>query len=190
MSADKNLAYARKLLDRLIEIDQTVVGHYYEMGRILSSINHGKLTELLGYESLAHLIEEELSFGTGTGYKYMNVYRHLRRLKYNKTEALELLDEFGITQLYAWLTRATTKASKRTIYSDLKSIGVPVTIGFCLKPDDRKRVTVLMDTMGAEWSEHGRLNNSSKLFMEMVAVCEEAYGIAEPAPKSKLTIVK
>ena len=60
MAADK--AYAGKLLDRLKELDYQTVEAYYDMGSIISSMQHGKLYDLLGYSSMGALVEEELTY--------------------------------------------------------------------------------------------------------------------------------
>ena len=90
MSND-NKAYATKLLDRLIELDYQTVEAYYDMGSIISSMQHGKLYELLDYNSMTELVENELTYTPSTAFKYGQMYRHFRRLHYLKHEAVELL---------------------------------------------------------------------------------------------------
>ena len=55
-------AYANTLLDKLIVLDDQTTGAYYEMGQILAAISSTKLYDVLGYNSMSHLVEEELSF--------------------------------------------------------------------------------------------------------------------------------
>ncbi len=87
-------------------MDNVITGAYYDMGRLLSAIKHGKLWETLGYDSMAHLIEEELTFSSNAGHSYINLYRRFQQLGYTQTESLELINEHGITRMGEYLRTA------------------------------------------------------------------------------------
>jgi len=166
MSKDPH-QYAAKLLDRLINLDQQVHGAFYEMGQILSAIAHGKLHDILGYESTGHLIDEELSFSKSQGYRYLHTFRHFKRLGYNKTEALDLINDFSFTHMAKYLPTADQKVGKRAISNAIaKQIEQGRQINFQLKQKDLELLKRVLISLGAEDRE-GRLMNSSEALMAL-----------------------
>lgn len=167
-------AYAGQMLDKLRELDQLVHGAYYDMGRILSSIAHGKLYDALGYDSMSHLIEEELSFSTSQGYRYLHTYRHFRRLGYNKTEALELINEFSFSHMSRALPQMTDKIGKRAVGNLIeKQLADARQINFQLNQKDHQTLIKALKEFGADDSS-GRLMHSSEALVAMAqyAICE------------------
>ena len=165
MAIDK--AYAGKLLDRLRELDYQTVEAYYDMGSIISSMQHGKLYEMLGYGSMGELINEELTYTPSTGGKYAGMYRHFRRLHYLKHEALVLLKEFGLTRMCEVLPTMKSKLGHRAIKNRVEAIDEHQ-INFSLTQaqlDDAHRALILL---GATKSPEGRWHNSSEAFLAMV----------------------
>ena len=159
--------YAAKLLDRLIALDVEVHGAFYEMGQILSAIAHGKLYDLLGYDSLGHLIEEELSFSNSQGYRYLHTFRHFRRLGYNKTEALELIGEFSFSHMSRYLPGATQKVGKRAVGNAIaKQIEEARQINFQLNKSDLSLLKRVLISLGAE-DRDGRLMHSSEALIAL-----------------------
>jgi hypothetical protein len=67
--AANNEKYAAQLLDKLIELDYQTVEAYYDMGSIISSMQHGKLYEHLEYTSMTELVENELTYTPSTAFK-------------------------------------------------------------------------------------------------------------------------
>jgi hypothetical protein len=156
------------MLDKLRELDQLVHGAYYDMGRILSAIAHGKLSDILGYESLGDMIDEELSFSRSQGYRYLHTYRNFRRLGYNKTEALDLINEFSFTYMSKYLPTAQTKVGKRAIRNAIeKLLDKARQINFQLNSTDLLLLVEALRIFGAEPKE-GRLLHSSSALMDMV----------------------
>lgn len=165
--------YARELLDKLVDLDKATTAAFYDMGQILSAIKHGKLYELLGYESMKHLIEEELSYTDSTAYRYLHTYRHFRRLKYNKSEALALLNMFGYTHLADVLPSMTAKAGERAIKNRIDALDAHQ-INFTLNDCELKECYEALAKMGGYQSTAtGRWANSSEAFMEMVRQVNE-----------------
>ena len=159
--------FARKMLDRLIELDYSTVEAYYEMGSIISSMLHGKLFEIIGYGSMSELIEEELSFTANTGLKYGQMYRHFRRLKYSKQEAVGLLQKFGLTHMVDVLPRMTDKIGDRAIRERIKRLDQHQ-VNFTLSGAELKKAEAALEKMGAQKSDLGRWLHSSDAFMRMV----------------------
>lgn len=159
--------YAREMLDKCRELDQLVHGAYYDMGRILSAILHGKLYEMLGYDSMGDLIDEELSFSRSQGFRYLHTYRHFRRLGYTKTEALDLIDEFSFTYMSKYLPQASDKVGKRAVKNAIdKLLSEARQINFQLNEKDLKLLINVLKDYGAE-PKDGRLMNSSFALIEM-----------------------
>ena len=164
----KSDEYARRMLDQLRDLDATVHGAYWEMGRILSALAHGKLYDLLGYESMGNLIEEELSFSSSQGFRYLHTYRHFQRLGYSKTEALDLINEFSFTHMAHYLPKAKDKVGKRAIKNAItKMLNESRQINFALNEKDLSLLIEALRVFGAEPRE-GRLMHSSNALMEMV----------------------
>jgi len=165
--------YATNLLDRLISLDDQVTGAFYEMGQILSAIEHGKLWEMLGYESFAHLVEEEMSFTSGTAGKYYHTYRHFKRLGYNKTEALELIRSFSFTRVAEWAAKAKVKVSKRAVGNAIKKIlENKHQINFTVNKDQYEMVNRVLRAHGAEQSDSGRWLYSTDAFVDAMKVAD------------------
>lgn len=165
-----SLAYAGKLLDQLRELDATVHGAYYDMGRILSSIEHGKLYDALGYDSMGHLIEEELSFSNSQGFRYLHTYRRFKQLGYNKTEALDLINEFSFTHIAKVLPTLKEKVGKRAIGNAIdRLLKEARQINFQLNEKDLNLLIEALTIFGAERHD-GRLMYSSNALIEM---CKE-----------------
>jgi hypothetical protein len=159
--------YAAQLLDRLVELDQQVHGAFYEMGQILSAIAHGKLYDILGYDSMGHLITEELSFSNSQGFRYLHTFRHFRRLGYSKTEALDLINEFSFSHMSRYLPTANGKVGKRAVGNAIaKQIEQAQQINFQLKKSDLDLLKRVLISLGAEERE-GRLMHSSEALIAL-----------------------
>lgn len=165
----KQHEYAANLLDRLIELDAVTSGAHYEMGRILSAIEHGKLWEELGYESMSHLIEEELTFSAATGFCYLRTYRRFRQLKYTETEALDLLVSFGISRMSDYLATAKFKVGKRAVGNAIaKWRKNHQQINFTVDEETHKKLNRVLQKYGARQSPNGRWEGSSEAFNAML----------------------
>lgn len=160
--------YAASLLDRLISLDDQVTGAFFEMGQILSAIEHGKLWDQLGYQSFGHLIEEEMSFTAGTAGKYYHTYRHFKRLNYNKTEALDLIKTFSFTRVAEWAAQAKVKVGKRAVGNAIEKIlENKRQINFTLNKENYALVEKALEQFGAEITEEGRWMHSSDALVEI-----------------------
>jgi hypothetical protein len=162
-----SLLYAGKLLDQLRDLDATVHGAYYDMGRILSSIMHGHLYDALGYDSMGYMIEEELSYSASQGFRYLHTYRHFKRLGYTKTEALDLINEFSFTYMAKVLPGLKEKVGKRAVGNAIERLlKESRQINFQLNESDLKLLIKVLKEFGAE-PRDGRLMNSSQALIEM-----------------------
>lgn len=161
------IKYAQKLLDRLIELDYQTVEAYYDMGSIISSMQHGKLYEILEYNSMTALIEEELTFTPSTAFKYGNMFRHFRRLHYLKHEAVGLLKEFGLTHMCDVLPKLNDKIGVRAIRNRIDALDSNQ-INFTLNSRELEQAHAALKKMGAIQADGGRWHNSSEAFMHMV----------------------
>lgn len=162
--------YASNLLDRLISLDEQVTGAFYEMGQILSAIEHGRLFDVLGYESFAHLIEEEMSFTSGTAGKYYHTYRHFKRLHYTKPESLELIKEFSFTRVAEYLPTATQKAGVRAVRNRINELlENKKQINFTVNKAEHEIVKRVLRQHGATANDSsGRWDGSSQAFVDIM----------------------
>lgn len=162
-----NIAYAKKLLDRLVELDYQTVEAYYDMGSIISSMQHGKLYQLLEYKSMTELVENELTYTPSTAFKYGQMYRHFRRLHYVKDEAVELLKQFGLTHMSEVLPGMKDKIGIRAIKKRIEAID-DHQINFTLSGEELEKAHEALRKHGATQADGGRWLNSSEAFMAMV----------------------
>lgn len=161
--------YARRLLSELVALDHQTTNAYYEMGRILSAIDHGQLYDTLGYGSMSELVEGELSFTTGTAARYLSTYRHFRRLHYGKQEALALMNEHGYTYISEYLPSAKQKVGKRAIKNRIAEIKAKnQQINFTLTPSEHQETLRTLTALGGSVGDSGRLNHSSEAFMKLI----------------------
>jgi len=166
MSDKKSRQYAEQLLDRLIELDRTVSAAYYEMGQLLFSIREGRLYELIGYKSFNELVEEELSFSVATAANYAKVYSDFKRLKYNKTEALIFLENFGLKNIAKILPKTNEKIGVRAMSNRVKALDEKQ-ISFWMHEAEYEEVQIALEKMGAIKNETGRYMNSSDALVAM-----------------------
>lgn len=158
--------YAATLLDRLISLDDTLTAAYFELGQILSAIEHGKLWDVLEYQSFAHLVEEELSFTSGTAGKYLHTYRHFKRLKYTKAEAIDLIREFSFTRIAEYLPNATMKVGSRAVRTQIdKNLANKRQLNFTVNAKEYEIVQRALRSHGAGQSEGGRWEHSTEAFV-------------------------
>lgn len=166
----QNQQSATRLLTRLIELDQQQQRAYYEMGQILSAIDNSDLWDVLGFDSMTHMIEDQLSFTPTTARRHMNTYRHFKRLKYTKAEALDLLYEFGINMMSAVLPAADTKLGVRAVQNRVDEIkGKGSIINFWLTNEEREEALTVLKSYGCEVDpETGYMTHSSDAFISLV----------------------
>lgn len=172
---------AQAILDRLVELDAQTVEAYYDMGSLLASIQHGELFKILGYESMTHLIEEELTYSPATAFKYSGVYRRFRQLHYTKVEAVKLLQKHGISPVSRVLMKLKDKVGNRAFAKRVADLDVHV-IGFMLNGEQFARARQILIQHGAI-EKNQRLDHSSEAFLEIL---NKVAGKAKP----KLTAVK
>lgn len=143
--------HAGELLDKLKEIDAKTAKAYYEMGQILSSLEHGDLYREIGYPSFFAMVEEELSFAPSTALCYLHTYRHFKRLKYKKSEALDLIHKYSFTRVSHVLPTLkqaiSSRAMRNQVTADRERASV---VSFMLTKEERTRLENLLIAYGAE----------------------------------------
>ena len=171
----KSREYANKLLDQLIDLDKQTTAAYYEMGRILYVIKTSKLYEVLGYESLTHLIEEELSFTASTAHNYRNVYQQFVRLNYHRTEALSMMDKFGLKHMAQVLPKLKTKIGVRAMKNRVDEIDEKQ-LTIWMPKKDYEEVAKALTSVGGMRDEAGRWKNSSEAILEIARIINKHNG--------------
>jgi hypothetical protein len=166
MKTGNTREYANKLLDQLIQFDKEVQYAQYEMGRILSAIEHGKLYDVLGYGSMSAMIEEELSISPNTASSYKTTYQHLKRLHYTQAEAKKLIDIHTFTMLARVLPHAPNKLSSRAIKQKINDLD-SVTVAFSLTHAEREYLHEWLIEYGAT-EKRGRMENTSGALMAIL----------------------
>jgi len=137
------------------------------MGKLLHSIHQSDLYSILGYESLTHLVEEELVHSPNTASSYMSLYRNFARLHYNKAEALKLIGKYGYTNVREVLKKTNTKLGVRAMGNRIKELDQNQ-INFTLTDKELAEAHRALKSMGAVRDKAGRFAHSSSAFMEMV----------------------
>lgn len=167
--------YAEKLLDQLIVLDKQTTAAYYEMGRILYSIKQGKLYDVLGYESMSHLVKEELSFTTSTAHGYSKMYKDFARLSYHKVEALAMLDQFGLKHMNKVLPTIKTKIGMRAMKNRVAQLDEKQ-LTIWMHQDEYDEVAKALTSVGGIRDEAGRWKNSSEAILEMARIINKHNG--------------
>ncbi len=164
---DKTLAYANKILDRLIELDAETISLHYDMGQLLYAIFAGQLWNIMNYDSFAHMVEEELSFAPTTAHSYRKMYGHFKRLSYNKEKALQLIKKFSYTQMSRVMPQMKSSMGDRAIKARIAGLDQNQ-INFTLTNAQLAAAHKALHALGATRSEEGRYKHSSEAFMSMV----------------------
>ena len=161
------LTSATQLLDQLIALDKSVCSAQYEMGQILSAIEHGSLWDDLGYSSMKGMIEEELSVSSNTASGWMHTYREFKRLHYTKTEALGLIGDHSYTTVSDVLPAIRQKASSRVVGKRIADRDW-VQVNFSLTKAQKATLYEWLTWYGAEEGATGRLNGASDALMAIL----------------------
>ena len=161
--------YAYTLLDNLIELDQQTTAAYYEMGRILTALKRDKLYNLIGYDSLGELVEEELSFHKSTAASYIRVYENCQRLKYTKNEAVDILNKFGLRHLNQVLPKVKQKIGTRALKARIDGLDEKQ-FTFWMHGNEYNEVEQALLKAGGMKDDTGRWINSSEALSNMARI--------------------
>ena len=164
---DKNLEYANRMLDRLIKMDEELVGMYYDMGQVLYAIYTSNLWEVMKYGSFKEMVEEELTFSIATAHHYRHLFSHFQRLKYPKDKALKLVKKFGMTAMCKVMPQMKSSMGDRAIKARIDGLDENQ-INFTLTNAQLRAAHRALHRMGATKSDDGRYMHSSEAFMSMV----------------------
>lgn len=167
MNTKYTQGYANKILDQLIDLDVATNVGYYEMGRLLSAISKNTLWDIMGYESFPHMVSEELSFASGTANHYVSLYDNLRRLKYNKTESLKLIQEHSMTRLVDVIPSINAKISSKALGKRIADLDTKQ-LNFMVTSKELAEAQRALAKLGATMSKTGRRQHSSEAFMTMI----------------------
>lgn len=164
---EKVEVYAKRILDQLIKLDKGTLDAYYTMGQLIHAISEGALYQVLGYDNLSQLMDEELSYSSSTGHHYRKLYARFKALKYTKPEALKLMEKFGMTNLNRVLPAMNQKLGTRGIKRRVDALDIHQ-MNFLLTNKDYDKVRKLLLDYGAERTPEGRMLHASEALMEMV----------------------
>ena len=148
---------ANKLLKQLREHGSALGGSEFELCQIFSAFKSQRLYELLGYESYGDFIDNaETNYPPYKAALAARVYEHSRRLKYKKSEMIEMLSVVGLVQtnrilraLDSKITLSSVRRRSREYYKKHAQIN------FVLDPDTLDRFESLLIEHGMEISESG-----------------------------------
>ena len=162
----QNKQYAEQLLDTLKELDRITHESYYEIGRLLYSFKNEDLYELLDYESFKKMVEEELSFSYSVACKYANLYGQFRRLKYNRTEAIDVMEKFGARNLAKVLSKTNDKLGARALRNRIEALD-EYQMSFWMRGPEYDEVVKALEFCGVEYTPSGYFANSSEALVAM-----------------------
>ena len=172
---NKTKTYAQELLDRLKDIDRGTVESFYEMGRLLSALERDKLWEVLEYPSFRQMLYEEMSFNPETGYRYMQTYRHFRRLKYNKKEALHIMHTFSFTSISKVIASFKEKKGVVAIRNAVDHYNKNhKQVNFAMTEEEWAATRKVLEQHGAEYDvRSNRLLNASYALLVALGIIED-----------------
>lgn len=173
MATKTSKKYVSSLLDQLKSLDVMTTRAYYEMGQLLHVFQEDMLYQIIGYVSFHEMVEEELSFHASTAANYAGMYRDFKRLHYNKTEALKLLNEYGMTNMRKVLSQESSKIGTLAVRHRIADFDENQ-INFTVTNAELIESQAALESMGAIYSDNGRYLNSSEAFMAMVHLVNSA----------------
>ena len=164
---DQAIKAAQVLLDAVIQLDREVQAAYYEMGRILTALKEDKLYDLLGYDSMHALIEEELSVTPSTAYGYIKLYKTMKEHGYKRDEAIDFVNEFGMTNVIMVLKSEPKKLGKRAMKTRIETLPNRQ-MTFWFTTDNEELIHEALEKAGGIYDEEsGRWKNASEALIEM-----------------------
>lgn len=110
-----------------------------------------------------------MSFTSGTAGKYYHTYRHFKRLGYNKTDAIDLIQTFSFTRVAEYLAQAKEKVGKRAVANAIqKNLENKRQINFTVNAEEYELVKRALRKHGAGQSENGRWEHSTEAFVSIM----------------------
>ena len=164
---DTTKQQAQFMLDQLKELDRLVHRAYFEMGRLLNAFKTHDLWKVLGYDSWKAMVEEELSCSVSTASRYSAVYGHLKRLKYNQKESLQLIEVLGLRSLSKLLPSMKVKMNLTTLRHKKETLNRCV--AFWVSPEDEALIENVLRQYGLIVHEDRWVNSSDALLTLMAA---------------------
>lgn len=168
---DTTKQQAQLMLDQLKELDRLVHRAYFEMGRLLNAFRTHELWKVLGYKSWTAMVEEELSCSLSTAARYSTVYGHLKRLKYNQKESLQMIEVLGLRSLSALLPSMKVKMNLSTLKHKKEVLNRCV--AFWVSPEDEALIENVLKQYGLIVHDN-RWINSSEALLALMAAKEKA----------------
>ncbi len=111
-----------------------------------------------------------MSFTSGSAGKYYHTYRHFKRLGYNKTDAIDLIQSFSFTRVAEYLAKAQTKVGKRAVANAIEKIlENKRQLNFTVNKEQYEMVNRVLRQHGAKQSEFGRWENSTDAFVSAMS---------------------
>lgn len=171
-----NKMMAKKLLNELLTIQRAQAKDHYETANILLTLREGNMHTLFERDSWREFLHKDVKLPRTTGERYVSLARALRRLRYNKTEAISQIEAVGWAGLTVVLQRSDKKLSNRVAMKQYRSFHDETeTMVMTLTPDDALRAERVLEELGLEKSKNGRRQNLSEVFMSIVEQYEADY---------------
>lgn len=161
---------AQFMLDQLKDLDRLVHRAYFEMGRLLNAFKTHDLWKVLGYKSWKEMVEEELSCSISTAAKYSNIYGHLKRLKYDQKESLQLIEVLGLRSLARMLPSMQIKLSMTALRHKKEKLNRCV--AFWVTPEQEALLEEVLTHYGMT-IENNRWEHSSEALLALIEARRE-----------------
>lgn len=144
------------LCKRIREISQSHAEGHYEMAQIFNAIRDNKLFELMDYETFFDFcVGEQLPVTNTTAYNYAMVFRHAKRLGYNRNEMLELFAVHPVSKIYKVMCQLDRKVARRTFAGKVSEYSADG-IQFNFSPSNHAMVTRVLKQFGMSEGNDGR----------------------------------
>lgn len=142
--------------------------HSYSICQILMAIRDSKLYEITGYESFREFCEEgDIGLSYSNASKHAVCFMHLKRIGYNKADAVEILTEFGVAQSVRLLCNLNAKVKISTLRRHSREwYQGHNQINFTMDPDELEFVESILMQHGMDFHDSGTRVNASEALVK------------------------
>lgn len=168
MSKTKTLSnkkLASQLIVKVRELNSRMAADQYELCRCLATLHSSQLHVDFGYANFEEFCHHELPFTYGYSLSFIRFITHTKRLKYNKTEAIEIIEHVGISKAKVILANLDAKISISKIN---KLYSKSSKFSFDITPTDEKLLTKKLLKYGLDVNENGRRMNATSTMLKLI----------------------
>lgn len=148
---------ASNIVQQIRQLNMKMAEDQYELARLLYTLHSGSLHLEFGYTSFNEFCSEELPISYGHALSTVKLFSKLRELKYNKSEAIDLIGRLGITKTRKAIGTLTTKKSVASVARNASSDILSFTVH--LSKNEMRAVEKILIKHGLDVNQNGRRMN-------------------------------